>query len=380
MKPVKKHKSPRYSTRFLTGMVFLAVGVISGLLVLFGTGWIWFVKAGALPSPDGKCDLVITRMEKRGPLRMTKAKEQWVRMRILNKHRLLRSLYNTGFERISDYQGKMGFESDALWSPDSAHVAYRLANRLQIVGVDGKIVCAPNLPVDYAVSSFRWMDKSRLLTVAKKVDSLNGHRDWYQGYLWRADEILILLCDTLGGQAEWFRAPLRDVVFLFRSLDFKNVEISPEGTRVAFCDGPNLCVFDVMERKLIGKTAIPPEAGAVKGDENSPDKEGENSPVKEGEGSTVEESAGSVVETGPGADHPGMDGVWWLDHGNVVAGVGLLGSPEQRRFYHYDVKAGTLADVTDTLLPLWRQGIAGKEPASWADPDWCKSLIDSNPR
>lgn len=51
--------------------------------------------------------------------------------------------------------------------------------------------------------------------------------------------------------------------------------------------------------------------------------------------------------------------------------MGLLGGPA-KSFWLFDILAGTLTDMTDTLLPVWE---GSSEAMNYQDQDWYRSKL-----
>jgi hypothetical protein len=144
-----------------------------------------------------------------------------------------------------------------------------------------------------------------------------GYPVEYHGYSAESTDVKVTRVHLDSGVSERFNTSVDHPTFMFRSVGFKNQEISPYSSRVAFSDGVSINVYDDSEQKVIARAPV----------------------------------------TGP------IEGTWWQDDHTVILGLGLL-SEEETRFAIFDVEDSTVTDATERLLPLW--------DGSWSKADWFK--------
>jgi hypothetical protein len=311
-----------------------------------------------IPSPDRQALAVVTLKEKHGLWmlgpELPKTLNRWVRLKVTRHGR---TIYDSSYENLNVYQTGT-FASDVMWSPDSAHLAYRHITTLRIIGPDGKLKTCNVQPKDSVISSFRWIDNRNLLVVSKKGNyplDMHGSPYYYNGYIDQAKDIRIARLNMDKGFTECHHQAVSDPTFLFHSVCFFLDEISPKADRVAFSDGVNLCVYDVKLGRLVVQIAIP-QKPAPKPDLTVP---GLEDPAIR---AVMEETAALPAQ---------LEGIWWPTNDRIVFGVGLLGGPT-KSFYQYDLLKGTLTDKTDVLLPAWQ----GSDRAmNYEDPDWYRSVL-----
>jgi hypothetical protein len=310
-----------------------------------------------IKSPDGKSVAILTFKEKHGlalPPEPPKTSARWVRLKITGG---FKTIYDSSDEKLNVYQTGP-FTSDLMWSPDSAHLAYRYITTLRIIGLDGKVASYSMVPEDSVIASFRWTDNENLLVVSKKERyplDMHGKPYYYNGYIDQAKDVRIARLNVAHGFTEYYQQPVSDPTFLFHSVGFCLDEISPKADRVAFSDGANLCVYDVTVGKLTVQIKLP-QKPAPKLD---PKASGMEDPMIR---KVTEEMASRPAQ---------LEGVWWPTNDKLVVGMGLLGGPT-KSFYVYDLSERTLTDKTEAMLPLW-EGSA--KAMNYQDPDWYRSML-----
>ena len=312
-----------------------------------------------IKSPDQRLVAVFWHKEKHGmglPPEPPKTLERWVRLKIT---RTGMPIYDSSYENLNVYQRSFGL--DAMWSPDSGYLAYRHINTLRTIDSDGKAVIQDMLPEHSAISSFRWMDKGNLVIVSKKLESpLSGydtHYPCYPSYCEKAVGIRITRLSLTKGKTVLHEQPIKATTFLFHALDFLLDEISPAANRIAFSDGGDLCIYDVEEKKVIAKVAIPRKPPVTTG------KPGDDSPE-------ILESINDIS-----ARPQELEGLWWQSNEVLIVGMGLLGS-NTKFFYTYEIPSKRLTDVTHVLLPIWD---GSDEAKNYRDSDWYRTAIHQAP-
>lgn len=310
-----------------------------------------------LVSPDGHTLATLSCKMKHGfmlPPESATVLGIWSRMTMENDGE---NIYDSSYERLNSYQSQASFALDLRWSPDSQHLAYRHISSLRIIGVAGDVVSC-RLPEELAVTSFRWIDNAQLLVVSKKPSSgldLAGKPYWYQGYIDNATSIEISQVALSGSNTPVYSAVLDTPTFLFHSADFSLDEISPDGNRVAFSDGANLCIYDVMARKMLVKTELPQKPA----------------PKPDLSGADMNDPTIRAVTEAMAVRPAQLEGVWWPMNDQLILGMGLLGGPV-KSFYTYDIVTKVILDKTDKLLPAWD----GNEKAmNYQDSDWYRSAL-----
>lgn len=211
-------------------------------------------------SPGGQSVAVVTLKEKHGAWvpgpEPPKTLGRWVRLKITRNGK---TIYDSSDESLNVYQTGT-FASDAAWSPDAAHLAYRYITALRIIGPDGTPMTYRREPEDSVISPFRWIDNENLLLVSKKARyplDMHGRPYYYNGYIDQAKDIRIARLNMAEGFTEYHHQAVSDPTFLFSSVGFHLDEISPKADRVAFSDGSDLCVYDVAAGKLTAQVKIP---------------------------------------------------------------------------------------------------------------------------
>jgi hypothetical protein len=206
--------------------------------------------------------------------------------------------------------------------------------------------------------------------VAKKTSyplDMMGKPYYYQGYLDRAKDTRIFQLHLTKGKTERYRQAVARPTFLFHAVHFCVEEISPKADRVAFSDGDNLCIYDDVAGKLVAQIEIPQKPPAM-------------TPPQ------VVYPAGANKARPPrrgparAANAPQLEGVWWQDDDTVVIGIGLLGSPDDKKaFCTCDVPTKTLTDQSKVLLPAWFDRLKAGEVHGpywlYADPAWFRSAL-----
>ena len=314
-------------------------------------------QAAKITSPDGRNVAILTLKEKHGlglPPEPPKTSARWVRLKVV---RGIKTIYDSSDEDLNIYQSGP-FASDLMWSTDSAHLAYRYITTLRIIDLDGKAANCSGAPENSVIASFRWIDNENLLVVSKKGTyplNLHGKPYHYNGYTDEARDVWIGGLNVAHGFSKYYQQAVSDPTFLFHSVGFCLDEISPEANRVAFSDGTNLCVYDVMAGKLTVQIKIP-QKPAPRLDPNAP---GMEDPLTR---KVTEEMASRPAQ---------LEGVWWPTNDKLVLGVGLLGGPTES-FYAYDLSEGTLTEKTESLLPLWQ---GSHKAMNYQDPEWYRSIL-----
>ena len=306
-------------------------------------------------SPDHRSVAVFWSKEKHGialPPEPAKTLERWARLEITRNGV---SIYDSSYENLNNYQRSFGL--DAMWSPDSMHLAYRHINSLRTIDSTGKALKHEIQPETSVISSFRWMDKENLLIVSKKLETpLSDYGTpypCYPSYIEKAEEIRITRLNLTGGNTLLHHQPLKSTTFLFHALDFSLDEISPGANRVAFGDGIHLSIYDVTVGKIIVQIVIPQKPPVV--------------PVKPEEVSAeMLESIKEIAE-----QRQELEGLWWRSNDELVVGVGLMGS-YSKSFYTYEIPSNRLTDVTNILLPIWEGSDNAK---NYQDPEWFQTAF-----
>ena len=195
-----------------------------------------------------------------------------------------RNVYSSGFESVGVYPYPFTF--DAAWAPDSVHAAYRAINTLRILDRQGRM-CPVEIPcTNSLISSFKWTSPQDLLLVIKEQSS----PIWLYEFKPTTIRILRLNLDT--GFSERYAQALSGPQFISHSIGYEIREISPFSDRVAFSDGPSVCVYDDNAGKVT--TRIPIQ--------------------------------GSLI------------GVWWEADDKLL--LELRASPLSEQFIEYDLKTG----------------------------------------
>lgn len=316
------------------------------VIILFGGAVLGGLISGLIPiseqrtllrlqSPDKHSLAVLSYRENRSfalPFQPDSILARQCRLKVSSGDK---NIYDSGYEGLNIYQTSPGFALDLMWSPDSAHLAYRYIKSLRIIGPDGKSM-SPDIALNGSeVTSFKWIDNENLLVVSKR-DTPRWDDDTapclYDSYIECAGNITITQFNIKAGKTERYQQAMQAPTMLFHSIDYPVEEISPKADRVAFSDGENLCVFDNATGKLIAKTKIP-------------------------QGKPKDESAQ-------------LEGVWWQTNDRLVIRVVLFES-DRETFYTYDIPSAAMVDVTDTLSPVWN------EPSACAhdDPDWYRAAV-----
>ena len=227
-----------------------------------------------------------------------------------------------------------------------------------VVARDGKAANCSGAPEDSVITSFRWIDNDNLLVVSKRQRyplDMHGMPYHYNGYTDKARNVWIGRLSVACGFTPYYQEVVSDPTFLFHSVGFCLDEISPKANRVAFSDGANLCVYDVIEGKLTVHIQIPQKP--------APKLDSKASGMKDSvTGKITEEKTPRPVQ---------LEGVWWPTNDKLVLGAGLLGGPI-KSFYVYDFTDRTLKDKTETLLPLWQ---GSRKAMNYQDPDWYQSVL-----
>ena len=305
-----------------------------------------------LKSPDQQFEAVFWHKEKHGmmsPAGSAKTLARWSRVAISSAGQ---TIYDSSYENLNIYQNSFGL--DAAWSPDSKCLAYRHADKLRTIDSGGKAVDHDVLPAGSIISSFRWVDGESLVIVSKKLELPSSGDDApYPSYCEKAVDVRITRLSLAKGKNELHVQPLEPTTFLFHALDFLLEEISPAANRVAFSDGPNLCIYDAVANKVIAKVVIPQKTPVV------PGKAEDYSPE-------ILESIKDIS-----AQRQELEGLWWKSDDELIMGVGLLGS-YSRSFYKYDMPSGQLTEVTNILLPIWD---GSDEAKNYKNSDWYRAAI-----
>lgn len=310
-------------------------------------------------SPDGHSTAILLHKEKRGlPMigpEPPKTLTRWARLKWVKDGK---TVYDSGDEPLNIYQMSPTLALDLAWSPDSRRLAYRHITGIRIIGTEGEVVTHNMADPDFVTASFRWIDNENLIVVSKKEQyplDMSGKPDCYQGYNDQAKEIWIGKLNVAAGYTECYRQTVSDPTFLFHAVGFQLDEISGLSDRVAFSDGANLCIYDVVARKMLVKIGLP-QKPAPKPDLTGPDM---NDP-------TIR-----AVTEAMAARPAQLEGIWWPTNDQLILGMGLLGGPV-KSFYTFDIVTKVILDKTDTLLPAWD----GNEKAmNYQDSDWYRSVL-----
>ena len=310
-------------------------------------------------SPDSRSVAILIHKEKRGlPMLGPEPPKTLARWASLKWIKDGKTVYDSGDEPLNIYQMSPSLALDLAWSPDSQRLAYRYITGIRIIGAGGKVVTHNMADPGFVTASFRWMDNENLIVVSKKEQyplDMSGKPDCYQGYIDQAKEIWIGKLNVATGYTECYRQTVSDPTFLFHAVGFQLDEISGLSDRVAFSDGANLCIYDVMAGKMLVKIELP-QKPAPKPDLSGPDMDGPTIRA------VIEEMAARPAQ---------LEGIWWPTNDQLVLGMGLLGRPV-KSFYTFDIATKTISDKTDTFLPSWD----GNEKAmNYQDPDWYRSVL-----
>lgn len=309
-----------------------------------------------IKSPDGDSTAILYHKERHGlglPPEPPKTLDRWARLKVIKDGK---TVYDSGAERLNNYQMSAGFALDVMWSPDSSYLAYRHITALRVIRRDGKVIGQPLVPQDSAIASFAWIDGTSLLLVAKKTRyplDMSGKPYLFNGYTDQARDIRIMRLHLTNGVTTLFQQVVNDPTFLFHSVSFFLDEISPKADRVAFSDGANLCVYDSKAGKLITTIKIP---------QKPPPKP--NLPPD-----YPPEARKAVTELS--AEPAQLEGVWWQDNDRLVIGVGLLGFPA-KSFYTYNIPSNAMTDVTSVLLPKWE---GDDKTRNYQNSEWYRPAI-----
>lgn len=306
-------------------------------------------------SPDQRSVAVFWQKEKHGmawPPEPPKTLERWARLKIIRSGM---PIYDSSYENLNIYQNSFGL--DAMWSPDSKHLAYRHIDTLRTIDPSGKALAHDLLATDTVISSFRWMDNENLVIVSKKLESpLSRYETSYRCYpsfCEKAVDIRITRLSLTKGKYDLHQQPLKSTTFLFHALDFCLEEISPAADRVAFSDGTRLCIYDIVAKKVIAQVVIPQKPPVT------PGKPGDYAP----------DMLESIKEIS--AQRQELEGLWWKTDNELIVGVGLLGS-YSKSFHTYDIPSNQLTDVTNVLLPVWD---GNDEAKNYRNSDWYRTAI-----
>ncbi len=286
----------------------------------FFTGCSSASELARVRSPDGEAWIIVATKEKRGmPLpgpEPPKTLAKWARFTVEVKGKIV---HDTGDQDVGIYQS-LPFALDAVWAPDSAHVAYRLLTTLRIVGREGTVRQAGIVCTNSLISSFKWISNKELLVIVKEIDEpldMFGYPQHYHGYLAKAKAIRIVRVTLDGAVTQRFTQPVKEPTFMFHSIGFENQEISPYADRVAFSDGSGLCVYDDGTAKVL---ATVPMTGEI-------------------------------------------EGTWWESKDKIIIGIDLLSG--RRDFLRCDLTDGSVQNRTATLLPQW--------DGMWRQVDWFRA-------
>ncbi len=315
-------------------------------------------------SPDGRSVAVLSHKQASapgGPPEPPKTLERWARLQILRGGK---SVYDSGYENLNVYQMSPGFALDAVWSPDSKHLAYRHIASLRVVGPDGQAKVCSVGPEDSVISSFRWIDNDDLLIVSKKTRyplDMHGTPYMYNGYIDQATDIRISRCNLTKGRAERYEQAVDKPTFLFHAVAFHLDEISPNANRVAFSDGANLCVYDDALGKVVAQIKVPQKPTSPPDSTSTPPPAGSSEAMR------------ADIKRQLASRPAQLEGVWWQTNDTLVMGVGLLGSPDEKKaFYTYDIPSKTLTDRSNVLLPVWLGGLKTRD---YQDADWFRPAM-----
>ncbi len=310
-------------------------------------------------SPDGHSTAFLIHKERHGlPLpgpEPPKTLARWAQLKWIKDGK---TVYDSGDEPLNTYQMSPALALDLAWSPDSRHLAYRHITGIRIIGPKGEVATHNMADTGLITASFRWIDMENLIVVSKKGQyplDMSGKPDCYQGYIDQAKEIWIGQLNLNTGYKECYRQTVSDPTFLFHAVGFQLDEISPKADRVAFSDGANLCLYDVVAKKMLANFRLPQKPGP------KPDLSGPDMAHPIIRASAVKMAARTAQ----------LSGVWWPTNDKLVIGMGLLGGPV-KSFYTYDIPTKTLQDKTDVLLLVWD----GNEQAmNYQDSDWYRSSL-----
>ncbi len=306
-----------------------------------------------LKSPDQRSVAVFWHKEKHGlalPPEPAKTLELWARLKISRDGK---PIYDSSYENLNIYQRSFGL--DAMWSPDSKHLAYRHIDTLRTIDPDGKILLHNFLPEDSIISSFRWLDNESLVIVSKKLESPSSSYATpyrcYPSYCENSVDIQITQLSLTKGKTALYNLPIKATPFLFHALDFQLEEISPSANRVAFSDGSHLCIYDVAVGEIIAKVEIPQKPAVTPGNPQDYSPE-------------ILESIKSISVL-----PQQLEGLWWKSDDELIVGVGLLGS-YSKSFYTYDIPTKELTNMTSLLLPIWD---GSDDAKNYRNVDWYRT-------
>lgn len=190
----------------------------------------------------------------------------------------------------------------------------------------------------------------------------------YDGYCAKAKDIHITRLHLTKGKTDRYQQAADKPTFLFHAIDFCLDEISPKANRVAFSDGVNLCVYDDTAGEVVAKIRIPQRPSPIP-------------PPTISYPPGVNRARPSRAGIGDRSLKPAqLESVWWQTNDTVVIGVGLLGSPDNKKaFYTYDIPSKTLTNRSNILLPAWLRRLKEGEDhdPSWlyGDPDWFRPAM-----
>lgn len=305
-----------------------------------------------LKSPDGHFTAILTHKERHGlglPPEPPKTTARWVRLQLVKERKVV---YDSGYEPLNIYQMSPELALDLIWSPDSSRIAYRYITKLRVIDAEGKVTNHDPPEADSSITCFRWIDNRNLAVVAKKggISNSGGGATYFEGYIEEASDIWIGKLDPEKGYEKLHQQAVKGPTFLFHAIDFEVEEISPKGDKVAFSDGSNFCVFDLISKRMAAKFAVPQEI------DRGPDPAtlaGDNEDIRK----FVKETAAKPGE---------IEGLWWLDNDRVLMGVDLLGNYIYS-FHSYDCATKDLSDRTKLLRPVWDR--------SYKNPNWFRSTV-----
>lgn len=276
-------------------------------------------------SPDHSASLTLSTRQTWGlPMlggEPPRTREHYARVRVGAR---VWAVHDTGLRAIGRFQA-FPFAFDAVWAPDSSRVAYRWINTLRIVDRRGGVVTVPDLGTNTLISTFRWRSDTELLVVAKEITDpvdMHGYPVHYHAYLTKAKSVTVARVNLAGEVTRRFTEKVREPTFMFDSVGFRNEEISPDATRVAWSDGTAVCVYDDTAGQV---TARVPVDGSV-------------------------------------------EGTWWETGDRLIAGLGLL-SASSLRFTRIDLPDARARDATTELLPRWNR--------KWDRLDWHRVAGDT---
>ena len=272
------------------------------------------IEVARISSPDGQKEAVVTLKQQHESFNPTPdapdLQAQWLKLDILSGNK---TLFTTGFEGLERYDH---VSEDAIWSPDSTKVAYRLFDQFRIITTQGKCDSYDVCSFNRKVSSYRWRNKDELLLVSKHIDSPGP---FYPGFFSNTKGIQILKLTLGKGTTERYRQTVDEPMFLCHTSSSLIEEISPSVNRVAFSDGHNICVYDDSTGTIIAKEPV--------------------------EGS--------------------VSGIWWVNDDKLVLYLSVPSNTEQEeQFYTFDIPSNKLEDVTSKLYPDWH----GYDKPNWFRP------------